>query len=51
MEDKDPFIQYNQYHICWWPGDVRSQDISNYGIDLVIPEYSSFSTIANDLAT
>ena len=28
-------IQYSQYHGCWWPGDTRSQDISNHGIDLL----------------
>ena len=25
----------SQYHFCWWPGDARSQDISNHNIDLV----------------
>ena len=31
-----------QWHGCWWPGDARSQDMSNNGtfIDLVFP--SSF---------
>ena len=30
--------------IQWWPGDTKSQGISSHGIDLVILEYSSFST-------
>ena len=38
------FILHIQYHDCWWPGDARSQGISSLGIDLVIPEYSDFST-------
>ena len=28
----------------WWPGDTRSQAISNKGINLILPEYSGFST-------
>ena len=28
----------------WWSGDTRSQDISWHNIDLILPEYSSFST-------
>ena len=34
----------SQYHGCWWPGDIRSQGISNHGIDLFNMEYSSFNT-------
>ena len=30
-----PFIN-SQYHGCWWPGNMRSQDMSSLGIDLVI---------------
>ena len=37
LEDRDPFIMYIHYHCCWWPGDARSQGISNHGIDLVFP--------------
>ena len=33
-----------QYHYCWWPGDTRTQGISNNGIDIVITEYSGLST-------
>ena len=25
-------ILHNQYHGCWWPGDARSQGISNHDI-------------------
>ena len=28
---------------CWSPGDTKSQDTSNHVIDLVCPDYSSFS--------
>ena len=44
MEDKDPYIPHGWYHCCWWPGDARSQGISSHGIDLVLLEYSCFST-------
>ena len=37
------FILHIQYHCCWWPGDTRSQGISNDSIDLVILEYISFN--------
>ena len=30
MENKD---LHSQYHGCWWPGDARSQVISNHDID------------------
>ena len=40
---RNPFIPLNQYHGCWWPGDVRSQGIRSHGANLVIPEYSGFS--------
>ena len=43
VEDKDLLILYIAYH-GWWPGDTRSQGISNHGVDLVLLEYSSFST-------
>ena len=33
--DKDLHILYGQYHGCWCPGDIRSQDISSYDIDRV----------------
>ena len=32
-----------QYHCCWWLGDTKRQAIS-HDIDLVIAEYSSYST-------
>ena len=35
---------YSLYYCCWWPGNARSQGISSHGIDLVIAEYSGFST-------
>ena len=25
---------YSQYHVCWWPGDTRSQGIICHGTDL-----------------
>ena len=43
-EDKDLFTLLSQYHGCWCPGDVRSQGINSHGIDLVLLEWSSFST-------
>ena len=39
VEDKDPLILHSQYHCCWWPGNARSQGISNHGIDLFLPEF------------
>ena len=29
----------SQYHVCWCPGDMRSQGISKHGIDLVRKKY------------
>ena len=43
VEDKDPFILPSQYHVCWWPGDIRSQGISSNGIDLSYHSIFSFS--------
>ena len=43
--DKDLFILHSQYHGCWWPGDARSQGISNHDIDLFLSEYSSFRAV------
>ena len=43
MDVKEPFILHSQCRSCWWLGDARSQGISNHGIDLLIPGYSSFS--------
>ena len=40
----EAFIPHSQYHVCWWPGDVRSQVISNNGIDLILSENSSLVT-------
>ena len=31
-----------QYHVCWWPGDARSQVISRHDVDLVILELPMF---------
>ena len=31
--------QHSQYHGCWWPGNARSQGISNHDIDEVEPDY------------
>ena len=30
----------SQYHVCWCPGDIRSQGISSHGFDQVWMEYS-----------
>ena len=35
------FIKYSQ---CWWLGHTKNEGISSHDINLVIPEYSSFST-------
>ena len=40
-------ILYIQYHICWWPGDLRSQGIRRHGIDHQKLEYS-VSSIKRD---
>ena len=34
---------HSQCHCHWWHGDARSQVISSYSIDLVVPERSGFS--------
>ena len=44
LEINNPFILHIQYHGCWYPDETRSQEISCHGIDLIIPEYYSFST-------
>ena len=36
-QDKDLPTLHDQYHGCWWPGDARSQGISNHDFDLVKP--------------
>ena len=41
-KDNDSSILCSQYHVCWWPGNKMSQDISSHDIDLVIPEYFNF---------
>ena len=35
-EYNDLFILQSQYGDCWWPGDARSQGISNHGVDQVV---------------
>ena len=44
IEDKDSFMLLSQHHGCWCPGSRHHRVISSYCIDLVIPEYSGFST-------
>ena len=44
QQDKDLLIRHSQNHGCWWPGDARSQGISNRGIDPVLLKYSSLNT-------
>ena len=44
VEDKDPFILHGQCYVWGCLGHARSQGINNYGIDLVVWEYSNFST-------
>ena len=34
----------SQYHGCWFPGNVKNQDINNNVIDLVYPEYSDLGS-------
>ena len=36
-------ISHSQYDGCWWPGDLSCQGIISHGINLILPEYSSFS--------
>ena len=43
-EEKNINIAHYQYHDWGWSGDAKSQGISNHDIDLVILEYSCFST-------
>ena len=33
---------YSTHHGCWWPGDTRSQGISNNDIELIKPEITRF---------
>ena len=44
LKTKHLLSQDSQCYGCWWPGDARSQDISSYGIDLVVLQYCSFNT-------
>ena len=37
VQGKDLSRLLSQYHGCWWPGDTRSQVITDNGIDLVEP--------------
>ena len=37
-------IAHSQYLGCLWPDALHHQAISSHGIDLIIPEYSDFST-------
>ena len=32
MENKYPFILHSHNHVCWWPGNARSQAINNHEI-------------------
>ena len=49
MVGMDPFILYDKYHGCWFPGLAVSQDISSSDISspdinvIIIQEYSAFS--------
>ena len=47
VNDNDLFILHTLCCCCWWPGDTSHQGISSNGIDLVILEYSNFSTRVN----
>ena len=44
LEVKDPPLLHNQYHFYWWPGNTRSQGKSCNGVDLILLEYSYYST-------
>ena len=44
MGDKDPCILHCRYVGCRRPGNTRSQGFSSHGVDLIILEYSGFST-------
>ena len=49
-DDKDPFIPIIHYYGCCCSGDARNQVINSLGIDLVVPEFSSFrSKIVNSI--
>ena len=37
-------LYYIQKHGCWWRGDTKAKSISTHGIDLIMLEYSDFST-------
>ena len=44
-EDRIKNILYILYHGNWFLGDVRgAQDITSYGLDLVLPEYNLLTT-------
>ena len=38
---------YRWYHGFWWPGAAKARGIISHGIDLIIPDYSDFSSIQN----
>ena len=44
VEDKGMFTMHNQYHCCWWSGDVCQQAINSFGHDLGLSELSGLST-------
>ena len=35
LVDRRPLIPHDQYHDCWWHGDIRSQGIISHGIGLI----------------
>ena len=39
LEDKHWFIPHSQYHVCWWPGNTRSQCFSGHDIHLTFLEH------------
>ena len=43
VEDK-PQVSCMIHRGCWWPEDARNQCINNHDADLVLPQYSAFST-------
>ena len=45
MDVKDLTISQSQYYGFWWFNDSWDQYISSRGIDLRMPEYSTFRTI------
>ena len=44
IEENNPFVLQSQNHCYWWPCDARNQVRNSHGINIIVPEYSSFDS-------